>query len=157
MDGKSKSFHVNTRLIFSRIILCIHPANERRRYIVTSSHWLGVYTKWSLVSPEQSEPSLSRGSFLPHEGRTLIRWWGRYTGCLLIFQTVQALPKSLLCHAQHRVLLERDISSLSYSQKTQHMSDILVRKNMSHSAAPIKDVGLFDTGTTLSDTVRQIC
>ena len=24
------------------------PTNERRRYYVTSSHWLGAYTKWSL-------------------------------------------------------------------------------------------------------------
>ena len=30
------------------IILCMHSANERRRYIVSSSHWLGACTKWFL-------------------------------------------------------------------------------------------------------------
>ena len=33
------------------ISLCMHPANERRHYIVivmSSSHWLGTYIKWSL-------------------------------------------------------------------------------------------------------------
>ena len=32
--------------IYTGITLCMHPANERRRYIVF--HWLGTYTKWSL-------------------------------------------------------------------------------------------------------------
>ena len=33
----------------SRIILCMRPANERRRYKVTSSlYWLDAHTKWSL-------------------------------------------------------------------------------------------------------------
>ena len=34
------------------IILCMRPANERRRYNVNVvSHWLGAYTKWSLTPP----------------------------------------------------------------------------------------------------------
>ena len=32
------------------VILCLRPANERRRYNVTSSQWLGVYKRWSLVT-----------------------------------------------------------------------------------------------------------
>ena len=35
--------------LIAGIILCMHPTNERRRYIVTSSsYWLGAYVKWSL-------------------------------------------------------------------------------------------------------------
>ena len=45
----------------SRDHLCMRPANERRRYDVTSlhrnvvSHWLGAYTKWSLLSRTMHE------------------------------------------------------------------------------------------------------
>ena len=30
------------------IILCMHPAKDRRRYKLTSSQWLDAFTKWSL-------------------------------------------------------------------------------------------------------------
>ena len=32
----------------TRIILCVHPADERGRYVV--SHWLGACTDWSFIS-----------------------------------------------------------------------------------------------------------
>ena len=35
-------------VLLTGIILCICLANERWHYIVTSSHWLGAYKKWSL-------------------------------------------------------------------------------------------------------------
>ena len=34
--------------LMCRIIFRMHPANERGCYIVTSSHWLGAYAKWSM-------------------------------------------------------------------------------------------------------------
>ena len=36
-------------LYYPGIILYMRPANERRHYSVTQSHWLGAYTEWSLV------------------------------------------------------------------------------------------------------------
>ena len=34
-------------LLCTGIILCMYPANERRRYCNAISHWLGAYAEWS--------------------------------------------------------------------------------------------------------------
>ena len=57
----------------SKIILCIHPANGNRCYIVTSCHCLGAYTKYSLWQSTSvrmmSQNSINIGKKLFHWGR----------------------------------------------------------------------------------------
>ena len=48
------------------IILYMRPPNERRCYIV--SHWLGVYTKWSLQMRSDEKQCLSRIGLYAHDG-----------------------------------------------------------------------------------------
>ena len=80
---------------FTRMILRMHPADERRCYVI--SHWLGECTGWSFIS-------LGPGNTCMH------RWSGSclaYIMACCLFITVKNGRDNVSNHQPHKCLLNR--------------------------------------------------